>query len=73
MAKEITGVILESKLQMLRADELKFLLPVNPFDNNILGGSINYTIGGNNEISITAIFHQNNAVCFKCKAVFVSK
>ncbi len=73
MAKEITEHITESKLQMLRADELKFLSPINPFDNNILLGSINYSIGGDNEISITSTFHQNNAVCFKCKAVFVLK
>jgi|SRR5580698_3492678 3-hydroxyacyl-[acyl-carrier-protein] dehydratase len=71
--KEIVEVILESKLQMLRADELKFLLPVNPVNDNILQGSINYVIDDKNQINVVANLFQNGNVGFKCKAAFVYK
>ena len=73
MVKEIIEVIMASKLQMLRADELKFLLPINPVNDNILHGSINYVIDDKNQINIVANFSQNSKVCFKCKAAFISK
>jgi 3-hydroxyacyl-[acyl-carrier-protein] dehydratase len=73
MVKEIIELIMDSKLQMLRADELKFLMPVNPVNDNILHGSINYIIDDKNQINIVANFSQNSNICFKCKAAFIAK
>ena len=73
MVKEIIELIMDSKLQMLRADELKFLMPVNPVNDNILQGSINYVIDDKNQINIVANFSQNSNICFKCKAAFIPK
>jgi 3-hydroxyacyl-[acyl-carrier-protein] dehydratase len=73
MVKEIIELIMDSKLQMLRADELKFLMPVNPVNDNILQGSINYIIDDKNQINIVANFSQNSNICFKCKAAFIPK
>ena len=71
--KEITEVIIEGKLQMLRADELKFLTPVNPVDNNILHGNISYVVDDNAQMNVVANLSQNNTVCFKCKMAFIRK
>ncbi|SRR5579862_984509 len=71
MVKEITEVIMESKLQMLRADELKFIWPVNPVNDNILQGIIEYVVDDKNQINIVANFSQNSKACFKCKAAFI--
>jgi 3-hydroxyacyl-[acyl-carrier-protein] dehydratase len=73
MVKEIIELIMKGKLQMVKADELKFLFPVNPVNDNILQGSIHYVIDDNDEINIIASFSQKNKVCFKCKALFMRK
>lgn len=73
MVKEIAEVIIDSKLEMLKASELKFLLPVNPIDNNLLQGTIHYVIEDNNQINVVASFLQDNKLCFKSKITFKGK
>jgi len=71
MVIELIEVIFERKLTFLKADELKFLAPVNPVEDNMLQAQINYSTTEENKINVTAIFSQHSQQSFfKCRAIF---
>ncbi|MEP6673976.1 MAG: 3-hydroxyacyl-ACP dehydratase [Ferruginibacter sp.] len=71
--KELIEVIIEKKIQLLKADELKFLIPVNPLTNNRLQANVNYSIDDRQQINVIANFKQNENICFKCRATFINQ
>ncbi len=71
MLIEFTEVMLERKVKFLQADELKFLVPINPIEDNILHAQVSYITGSEGKINVTAAFsQQSKSPCFKCKTVF---
>ncbi len=68
IVKELLESAIDKKLQMTRADELKFLSPVDPRRNNTLTVKIQYKTG--EDISAAASIHAGEITCFKSRMLF---
>ena len=70
MIIELAEVVFKKKMIFLKADELKFLQPVNPAKVNMLQADFNYTVIEETNIQVTVVFYQQlKQPCVKCKIV----
>ncbi len=70
MVKEIMEVVLDSKLQLVKAHQLKFLSPIDPNKNKDLQVELTYNIADHEEIIVSATISHDTTVCFKCNGIF---
>lgn len=70
IVKEILTSVVQRKLQMLYADDIKFLQMIDPNLNNMLNVEIHYSIQEENKIELHANIFQENRICFKLNAAF---
>jgi 3-hydroxyacyl-[acyl-carrier-protein] dehydratase len=70
MVKEIMEEVLQKKMNLVKAMEMKFLAVINPVQNNIIQGSLQYSIDDNNNILVSASLFKDELTHFKFKGVF---
>jgi 3-hydroxyacyl-[acyl-carrier-protein] dehydratase len=70
MLKEVLGDALNKKLRLKKADQMKFLLPVDPYRSGELKLSIAYSFAENIYV-VTATMNIAEGVCFKFKGSFM--
>jgi len=70
MVKEIMQVILDNKLQLIKAHQLKFLSPIDPNKSTDLQAEFIHSISENQEISVSATFLCGGIACFKFSGYF---
>ncbi len=70
MVKEIMQSVLDNKLQLIKAHQLKFLSPIDPGKNKDLQAEFIYSISENKEISVSATFLCGGIACFKFSGYF---
>ena len=73
MIKEILETSFDIKLQLSKADDIKFLQMIQPSDNTGLLVSIQYDFTENSALNITAKILKGDVICFKIKASFTGK
>ena len=73
MIKEILETSLDIKLQLSKADDIKFLQMIQPSDNTVLLFSIQYDYTENPALNITAKILKGDVICCKIKALYTSK
>ena len=73
MMKELAELMIGKRLLLLKADELKFLLPVNPLTDKILEANLTCSIDEEKRIRLIANCTQKGNICFKCKAIFINR
>lgn len=72
MVKEIMQTILDRKLQLVKAHQLKFLSTIDPTKNKDLQAEFTFNIAENNEAVVSAIFSYETTVYFKFSGSFKS-
>lgn len=72
MVKEVVGVILEKKLMMTKADNIKFMAIVNPLENNFLSMDLSIKPNGPEHWVCDAITFFESKIFFKLKAHYVT-
>lgn len=70
MVKEVTEYVAEKKLNMDSAGDMKFLAIIDPRENNIIQVTLNYSLGDDDSINVTALFSSATSIHFKFKGVF---
>ncbi len=70
MIKEIMEEVLQKKTNLVKAHEMKFLAVINPKENNIVQGELNYSLDDNDNIAATATLLKDERIHFKFKGVF---
>lgn len=65
MVKEITAQVSGKSLRLIKADNLKFLMQINPNDNNDLQMQLSYTVVDDNKLKVAATLYNGGNVCFK--------
>lgn len=70
MVKEITELILNKKIRLTKADNLKFLLLTNPNEHRTLQMSLTFNISENGIASVSANLSNGPSVCFKFSGSF---
>jgi 3-hydroxyacyl-[acyl-carrier-protein] dehydratase len=71
MLKEVLEEVLNKKLRLKKADQLKFLLSIDPNVNSNLKLSVSY-IFADDIYAVTASMNIEVGVCFRFKGSFVS-
>ncbi len=72
MVKEITEVILSKKIQLTKADNIKFLLLINPNEHRILQMDLTFNISEDGIANVSANLSNGSSVCFKFTGSFQS-
>ena len=72
MVKEITEIAVGSEIQLRKADDIKFLMMINPNENKIIQARLNYK-EDDGKINISASFLKDNSICFKFKGMFQAR
>ena len=70
MVKEILELSFNEKLQLVKAEEIKFLRMIEPRPNTSIIFSIECDSGKDSPLNINAIITKDNIVCFKMKAFY---
>ena len=70
MVKEIMETTLGSKLQLIKAHQLKFMSPIDPNKGKGIQAILLFSIAENKEVNVTATFRHETIVCFKCNGIF---
>ncbi|HEX5150372.1 MAG TPA: 3-hydroxyacyl-ACP dehydratase [Parafilimonas sp.] len=71
MTKEILGIFFHYKVQLLKAEDIRFLAMVDPTQNKELKFVIQYDLSEPGAITVNAkITKKDDVVCCKIKAVF---
>jgi 3-hydroxyacyl-[acyl-carrier-protein] dehydratase len=73
MMREIIQTSLNQKLQLVKANEIKFLLLIIPDKTKLLQFSIQYKFTEESTINVTAKIMEDDAICCKMKASFQIK
>ncbi|MFT4153985.1 3-hydroxyacyl-ACP dehydratase [Parafilimonas sp.] len=68
MVKELLEQAVNSKLQLVRADEIKFLRIIEPEANAVIIFSIDYSKENDGAFNVNAKISKAGAVCYKMKA-----
>ena len=71
MVKEIMELVIEKKLQLSKANEMKFLAVINPQENKNIDASFKYAYSENGSIIVSASFFKEALTYFKFKGEFV--
>lgn len=69
MIKEITEKVAGSKMQLIRADEMKFLSIIDPQKNNHIRAEIKYSIT-EDKVTVVASLSKDTVTHFKFKGSF---
>jgi 3-hydroxyacyl-[acyl-carrier-protein] dehydratase len=70
MVKEIMEVVLQKKINLVKAHEMKFLAVIDPQQNNDIHAQLKYTPGENDSVTVSATLFKNEIIHFKFKGVF---
>jgi 3-hydroxyacyl-[acyl-carrier-protein] dehydratase len=70
MVKEIMEEVLQKKLNLVKAHEMKFLAVIDPQQNNSIQTLLKYTPGESDSIAVTATLFKDELTHFKFKGVF---
>jgi 3-hydroxyacyl-[acyl-carrier-protein] dehydratase len=70
MVKEITEVILNKKIRLTRADNIKFLLLINPNEHKTLQMEVTFSISEDGIANVSANLSNGSSVCFKFSGFF---
>jgi 3-hydroxyacyl-[acyl-carrier-protein] dehydratase len=70
MVKEVTENILNKKVQLTKADNLKFLELINPNEHRTLQMSLAFNISEDGIVNVSANLSNGSSVCFKFSGSF---
>ena len=70
MVKEVTEIILNKKVQLTKADNLKFLQLINPNEHRILQMDLTFNIFEDGIGNVSANLSNCSSVCFKFSGSF---
>ena len=70
IVKEIMQTITGMELQLIKANQIKFLSIIDPVKNNILQIIIKHSITENAEITVSAVFSHDTTTCCKFSGLF---
>jgi 3-hydroxyacyl-[acyl-carrier-protein] dehydratase len=70
MVKEMMQTLIGANLQLVKANQLKFLAPIDPRKQNILQAEIGYYMVENSLLTVSATILQDEVVCCKCSGMF---
>jgi 3-hydroxyacyl-[acyl-carrier-protein] dehydratase len=70
MVKEVTEIILNKKVQLTKADNLKFLQLINPNEHRILQMDLTFNIFEDGIANVSANLSNCSSVCFKFSGSF---
>ena len=70
MVKEVTEIIQDKKVQLTKADNIKFLQLINPNEHRTLQMSLTCNISEDGIASVSANLSNGSFVCFKFSGLF---
>lgn len=70
MVKEVAEVILSKKIQLTKADNIKFLLLINPNEHKTLQMDLTFNISEDGIANVSANLSNGSSVCFKFSGSF---
>ena len=70
MVKEVTEIILDKKVQLTKADNLKFLKLINPNEHKTLQMDLTFNISEDRIARVSANLSTGSSVCFKFSGSF---
>ncbi|GAC1439233.1 MAG: 3-hydroxyacyl-ACP dehydratase [Sediminibacterium sp.] len=70
MVKEIMQAITGSDMQLIKAQQLKFISLIDPARNGILQMALTHSIAENGEVTISAALSNDTVACFKFSGIF---
>ncbi len=70
MVKEIIEQVIQQKLNLVKANEMKFLAIIDPEKNNLIQGSLSYVEKEEGGLVVTAILSKDEITHFKFKGQF---
>jgi len=70
MVKEVTEIILIKKIQLTKADNIKFLLLINPNEHKALLMTLTCNISEDGIANVSANLSNGSSVCFKFSGSF---
>ncbi len=73
MVKEVAETALEKELLLTKADDIKFLMVINPNENKIIQLLLNYSTEETGEISFYATLFIDSSIYFKFKGLFTPR
>ena len=73
MIKELVEQLIEFPLNLVRAEEMKFLVIIDPVANNIIEAALKYTTDDSGKINVTASLAKDELVHFKFKGSFTKQ
>jgi 3-hydroxyacyl-[acyl-carrier-protein] dehydratase len=71
IVKEVLELTLDKKLQLQKADNLKFIQIIDPQINNTIQLNLKYNLVEDDKVRANAGLTSGEAVCFKFQGVFV--
>lgn len=71
LVKDMLEGVIDAKLQLKKADQIKFMNVIVPGDKKHLQLTINHRDAGGGAIFVQATISKNEAVCFKFQGTFV--
>jgi 3-hydroxyacyl-[acyl-carrier-protein] dehydratase len=72
IVKEVLGSTINTTIRLKKADQIKFLVLIDPGSNNILQLKLSYRLEDNNNISVTANLRAQKEICFKFRGSFIA-
>ncbi|MEO6718779.1 MAG: 3-hydroxyacyl-ACP dehydratase [Ferruginibacter sp.] len=73
MIKDLTEHAMGNKLDLVRADEMKFLSLIDPVSNNIIQAELKYAKEESGKIKVTASLLKDALIHFKFKGSFIQQ
>ena len=73
MVKEIAAMALERDLQLIKADELKFLQVIDPLENKEIKMQVQYNEASERVVNVSASLVKESLACFKFKGSFLAR
>jgi len=70
MVKEVTEIILNKKIRLIMADNIKFLLLINPNEHRTLQMGLTFNISEDGIANVSANLSNGSSVCFKFSGSF---
>ena len=71
MVKEVTATIMDKNIRLTKADNLKFLKPIDPHKLSVLLMNLSYTISTDGIIHVSANLSSGPSIYFKCIGSFI--
>jgi len=70
IVKEVTENILSKKMRLAKADNIKFLLLINPNEHRTLQMDLTFNISGDGIANVSANLSNGSSACFKFSGSF---